>query len=244
VLLVLAVLLAGAAVAADLLVRGIAEKAIAQELATALDVPEGSSVEVRIGGGSVLLQALSGGLDRVDVAVDDLTLGPLTGDLTIVAEGVPLDPGAPTRQLRGRYEIPEAALSALAPEIAGATVEDVRLEGSEVVAAGSARIFGATLELGIGLTPSIVEGDLAVDPTSIRIGAETFTAEQLRGNPLFGGLADAILQQRRVCIADRLPSALSLTALQVEGSDLVVTLDASGVPLGGDAFQVRGVCAG
>lgn len=243
VLVILVVLLAAAAVAADVLVRGIAERAIAQELSSALDVPDDASVEVRIGGGSVLLQALAGGLDRVDVTVDDLALGPLTGDLTIVAEGVPLDPGAATRELRGRYSIPEEALSALAPEVAGATVDDVHVDGSEVVASGSAVIFGATLELGLGLTPSIVDGDLAVDPTSVRIGADTFTAEQLRANPLFGGLADAILQQRRVCIADRLPAALTLTSLQAGGSELVATLDASGVPLGGDAFQQRGVCS-
>nr|WP_284300790.1 DUF2993 domain-containing protein [Homoserinibacter gongjuensis] len=153
VLVILVVLLAAAAVAADVLVRGIAERVIAQELSSALDVPDDASVEVRIGGGSVLLQALAGGLDRVDVTVDDLTLGPLTGDLTIVAEGVPLDPGAATRELRGRYAIPEEALSALAPEVAGATVDDVHVDGSEVVAGGSAVIFGATLEFGLGLTP-------------------------------------------------------------------------------------------
>src|SRR5690606_31332576 len=183
VLVIFVVLLAAAAVAADVLVRGIAERAIAQELSSALDVPDDASVEVRIGGGSVLLQALAGGLDRVDVTVDDLALGPLTGDLTIVAEGVPLDPGAATRELRGRYAIPEEALSALAPEVAGVTVDSVHVEGSEVVASGTAVIFGATLELGLGLTPSIVDGDLAVDPTSVRIGADTFTVEQLRANP-------------------------------------------------------------
>ena len=67
------------------------------------------------------------------VAVDDVTLGPLTGDLTIVAEGVPLDPDAPTRVLRVRYAIPESELSALTPEITGVTITDVSLQDGELV---------------------------------------------------------------------------------------------------------------
>jgi hypothetical protein len=191
----------------------------------------------------VLVQALGGGLERVDVDVDDLALGPLTGDLRIVARGVPLDPASPTRELSVRYAIPAEALGALTPEITGVTIDDVTLEGAELVANGGVSILGATLELGLGLTPSAVEGDLAFDPTSIRIGADTLTADQLRGNPLLGGLADALLQQRRVCIADELPAALTLTGLRVEGSELVATLDGSGAAIGGAAFQAKGVCA-
>jgi hypothetical protein len=232
VLLGVVVLLALAAVAADALVRGIAEKAIAQELGSALEVPADTDVEVRIGGGSVLLQALGGSLDRVDVAVDDLTLGTLTGDLRLVAEGVPFDAASPTRELRVRYAIPESALAALTPEIAGVTIDDVALDGQEVVASGGATVFGAALELGLGLTPSAVDGELAFEPTSIRIGGDRLTAEQLRANPIFGGLADTLLQPRRVCVADQLPAALTVTGLEVAGSELVATLEASDAALG------------
>lgn len=237
----IAVLLALAAVAADAVARGIAEKAIAEQLGSALEVPAGTDVEVRIGGGSVLLQALAGDLDRVDAKVDDLTLGPLTGELQLVAEGVPLDPAAPTRALHVRYAIPESALATLTPEIAGVTIDGVTLDGSELVASGVASIFGTTLDIGLGLTPSVVEGDLVFDPTSIRIGGDTLTAEQLRADPMFGGLAEVLLQQRRVCIADALPAALTLTGLDIAGSELVATLDGSGATLG--QLRDKGVCA-
>lgn len=241
VLLGVVLLLAAAAVAADVLARGIAEKAIAQEVAVALGVPEGTEVEVQLGGGSVLLQALTGGLDRVDIAVDDLTLGPLTGDLAIVARGVPLDPAAATRELDARYAIPEENLSALTPALTAVGIDDVTLEGSELVATGGLSFFGMRFELGLGLTPSAVEGDLAFDPSSIRIGDGTFTAEQLRADPIFGGLADTLLQQYRVCIADELPAALTLTGLAVGDGQLVATLDGSGAALG--AFGAPGTCA-
>ena len=241
VLLGVGVVLVGAGFAADALARDLAEKAIAEQVASALDVPDGTPVDVRIGGGPVLLQALTGALDHVDIGVDALALGPLTGDLDIVAEGVPLDTGAATQRLEVRYAIPAAALAAVAPEISGVTVDDVGLEGSEVVASGSISVLGLSLELGLGLTPSAVDGDLAFDPTSIRIGEQTLTADELRGNALLGGIADALLQQRTVCIADALPAALTLTEVRVEGDELVVTLDGSGAAMGD--LGAKGVCA-
>ena len=111
------VLLIAAGFAVDALVRGLAEKAIADRVSSALDVPAGTPVDVAIGGGPVLVQAVTGRLDRVDIAVDDLDLGPLTGDLAIVAQGVPLDTDAATRVLTVRYAVPSAALEAVAPEI-------------------------------------------------------------------------------------------------------------------------------
>jgi hypothetical protein len=243
VLLGVFVLLAAAAVAVDVLARSFAEKTIAHELASALKVPAETPVEVRIGGASVLLQALTGGLEHLEADVDSLTLGPLTGDLHIVAHGVPLDPSAATRELQVRYVIPESALSALTPEITGVTIDDVVLEGEELVARGGFSVFGMSLELGLGLTPSAVAGNLAFEPTTIRIGNDTYTAEQLRAAPLFGGLASALLQERQVCIADSLPAALTLTEVRVEGSTLVATLDGAGATLGGAGFQQSGSCA-
>ncbi|MFT4029006.1 MAG: DUF2993 domain-containing protein [Protaetiibacter sp.] len=240
VLLGSVVVLAGAAVAADVLVRGYAERAIAEQVATELEVPDGTPVDVRIGGFSILLQALTGSLERVDVGVDTLALGPLTGDLDIVATGVPLDENVPTRALTVRYAIPASALTALAPELSGVTVDEVTLEGSEVVARGTVTVFGVSLDLGLGLTPSAVDGDLAFDATSIRIGEQTLTVEELRGNLLLGGLADMLLQQRTVCIADALPAALTLTDVRVDGTELVATLDGSGAVLG--SLGDKGVC--
>lgn len=243
VLLGIVAVLVGAAFAADALIRDLAEKAIAERISSALQVPADAPVEVRLGGAPVLVQAIGGSLDQVDLTIDSLALGPLTGDLTLRARGVPFDQNAPTRELVARYAIPAAALTAVAPEATGVAVEQVSFDGSEVVATGQVTVLGASLPLGVGLTPSALDGDLAFDPTSIRIGEQTLTAEQLRATPVFGKVADALLQQRTVCIADALPAALKLTGLTVEGNELVATLDASGAALAGDEFQQKGVCA-
>lgn len=243
VLLVVGALLVGAGIALDVLVRDLAEKTIAREVGSALEVPAGTEVRASIGGGPLIVQALSGGFERVDVGVPGYVLGPLTGDLEIVAHDVPFDLAAPTRELTGRYAVSQEALAVAAPELTGARIDGVSIEGGEVVASGEISVFGASVGLGLGLTPSAVEGDLAFDPTSIRIGEETLTAEQLRGNPFFGGFADALLQQRRICVADSLPAALTLDTLAVEGTSLVATLGAADTAIGGDGFRQRGACA-
>ncbi|MCS0500681.1 LmeA family phospholipid-binding protein [Protaetiibacter mangrovi] len=243
VLLGVVVLLVAAGFAIDALARGAAEDVIAERVASALDVPETTPVEVSIGGGPVLFQALTGSLDQVDVEVDGLDLGDLSGDLHIVARGVPIDTSAPTRELTVRLAVPESGLAALSPQITGATIDDVTLDGAEIVATGNLSVLGLSFELGLGLTPSAVGGQLAFDPTSVRIAGAQYTADELRADPVFGLLADALLQQRTVCIADALPSALTVTGLRVEGDQLVATLDGSGTALGGTAFQQKGSCA-
>lgn len=243
VLVGVGVLVVGAGFAADAIARDLAEKAVATRVAAALEVPAGTPVAVEIGGGPVLFQAIGGSLDRVDIDIDALALGPLAGDLTIEAHGVPLDAQAPTRELMVRYAIPGDALAAVAPEISGVTIDDVAIEGGEVVATGSVGIFGLSLDLALGLTPSAVDGQLAFDPTSIRVGDQSVDADGLRDNPLLGGIADALLAQRTVCIADELPAALTLTGLDVVGDELVATLDGSGAALGGPEFTQKGACA-
>ena len=242
VLLVVGVLLVAAGFAADALVRGLAERAIAEQVSSALDVPPGTEVTASIGGGPVLVQAIAGQLERVDVDVPALTLGPLTGDLAILAQDVPFDTAAPTRALTVQYAVAADALAAVAPDVAGFAVDSVTIDGGELVATGSISVFDAALPLGIGLTPSAIDGELAFDPTSIRIGDGTLTAAQLRADPVLGGLADALLQQRRVCIADALPAALRLDRLAVEGRNLVATFDGSDVAIAGDGFREKGVC--
>lgn len=243
VLLVIVVVLVAAGFAVDALVRSLAERAIADRVAAALDVPAGTPVDVAIGGGPVLVQAATGSLDRVDIGVDDLALGPLTGDLAIVARGVALDTEAATRELTVDYSVPATALAAVAAEISGVTIDSVTLDGAEIVADGSIAIFGSSLGLGLGLTPSASEGDLVFTPTSIRVGGDTVSADEARGDPVLGGIADALLQPRAMCIADALPAALTLTRVAVEGDELVATLDGSGAALGGSAFQQKGTCA-
>lgn len=236
------VLVAVALVAVDALARGFAEDLIADQAAEVLDVPDGTPVEVRIGGGSVLLQVISGGLEHVEVQVQDYTVGPLVGELTLTAEGVPFDLQQPTETINVRFDVPEASLAAISGSLSGVPIDSVTLEAPEVVANGTLSLFGASLPLGLGLTPAAVDGSLAFTPTSARIGDATIEASALASDPVWGGLAGSVLQQQTVCIADQLPAALTMTAVEVEGDVLRIEFDGSGQALDGGGFTTRGTC--
>lgn len=237
------VLVVAAVVVVDVLVRGYAEDLIAGQAADVLEVPDGTPVDVEIGGGFVLLQAVSGSLDHIRVSVGDYPVGPLIGDLTMVAEGVPLDLSTPTRVLTVSFDVPEAALSAISGRLSGVPIDSIVLEEPEIVANGSLSVFGLTVPLGLGLTPSAVDGALAFTPTSIRVGDQSFDAEALASDRIWGGLAGAVLQQQTVCIADQLPAALTITSVAVQRQVLHIELDGSGQALAGDGFSTKGTCA-
>ncbi len=242
VLGVFLVLVVGALIAIDVLARGWAEDLIAAQVSEVMEVPEGSAVGVELGGGSVLLQAVSGRLDHVEVTIGDYPVGPLSGDLTMTARGVPFDLNAPTDEISVRYDVSEAALANISGSLSGVPIDSVTLDAPEVVAGGTLSLFGMSLPLGLGLTPAAVDGDLGFTATSVRVGDTTVDAAAFADDPVWGGLAGTVLQQQTVCIADRLPAALTMTTVVVQGDVLRIEFDGSGNALAGDGFTTRGTC--
>ena len=92
----------------------------------------------------------------------------------------------------------------------------------------------------MGLEPSAFDGQLVFTPTSIRVEDETFTAETIESDPGLDLLADLLLDQQNVCIAQNLPAALTLDSITVEGDELVANLSAHDAPLA--EFTTKGSC--
>jgi hypothetical protein len=67
------------------------------------------------------------------------------------------------------------------------------------------------------------------------------TAEGLREQ--FGGLADAVLRDWTVCIAEYIPAGLTLTSIAVEGHQVVADFDVDGQIVSDTELQSNGTCA-
>ncbi len=93
----------------------------------------------------------------------------------------------------------------------------------------------------MGIEPSADEGKIVFTPTSIRLGDDNYTAEQLRET--FGGFADQLLRQQSFCVAENLPAALTIVDVDVVAKDLVVKIDGDGAALGGTDLSTPGTCA-
>ncbi len=235
------VLVAVGAIIAEQWARQYATDLIAQQVREALQLEPEHPVAVTIDGASVLLQAAGGRLDRVTAEVDDYAVGALVGDLTLIASGTPLDVSQPTEQVQAVMTIDEADVSALAGLLAGAVDTEVQLDDRELRFETGFSVFGFELSLGVGLTPTVEDGQLAFTPSSLVLGGERIDAADLERQ--FGALVTPLLETRLLCVADQLPAALPLSAVQVGDAQLVIVLEGNDVAFGGDEFTTRGTCA-
>lgn len=234
------VVLAVVAVIGEALARQQAEAIIADEVRAALQLAPEHPVEVTIDGFSVLMQAIGGRLDAVTVEAEDVAFGELVGDLTLIVEGTPIDPTQRTDSVQAVYRVAEADVAALAGFLAGTVVNDVQLDDREIRFQTEFSFFGVEFSVGIGVTPTVEDGQLAFTPSSVVLDEERLDAADLLQQ--FGGLVEPLLTSQRFCVAQYLPQALDLTAVQVGDDQLVAVFQAADVALRGPGFSTLGTC--
>ncbi|UTT62673.1 LmeA family phospholipid-binding protein [Microcella humidisoli] len=234
------VVLGVAAVIAESLARQQASALIADQVRESLQLDPEHPVEVTIDGASVLLQVIGGRLDEVTVDAPGVSVGELAGDLTLIAQGVAIDPAQPSDSVQAVYRVAEADVAAIAGFLAGTVVNDVQLDEREIRFQTAFSFFGIDFSVGLGLTPSVQDGQLAFTPSSVQLGDERLDAAQLQEQ--FGGLVEPLLTSQRFCVAQYLPQALELTSVQVGDEQLVVVFAAEDAALGGPEFSTRGAC--
>lgn len=241
VVIVLALLVAGFFIA-DAAAKTYAQDQIKQKLVAALGVDPATKVQVDIGGGPVLLQALSGRLTSVDVVIPRLAFGELVGSARLHAAQVPLDESAPLKTLKITYRVSEKNVRVLASDLSGLKLDTIMLDQPEIVANATFNVFGIGIPVGLGLTPSASSGHLDFTPTSIRVSGQTFTSQQLIATPGLGGLAKTLLKQQSFCVAQYLPKALTVSSVKVAQHQLVLAISGDGAALGGSEFSTKGSC--
>jgi hypothetical protein len=238
---VLVVLVVGFFIA-DAAAKSYAQDQIKQKVVAALGIDPKTDVQVKLGGGSVLLQALGGKLSTVDMTIPRLVFGDLVGAATMHATQVPITGTAPLQKLGITYRVSEKNVGVLASDLSGMKLDTVTLEQPEIVANASFSVFGFGIPVGLGLTPSASKGELVFTPTSILVSGQKFTAKQLFATPGLSGLAKQLLKQQTFCVAQYLPQALTVTSVKVAGHQLVMTISGDGQALGGSAFGTKGTC--
>lgn len=241
VAVVLVVLIVGVVVA-DAAAKAYAQDQIKQKVVAALGIDPKTDVQVTLGGGSVLLQALSGKLSSVDVSIPKLAFGDLVGSAALHATQVPLNQSAPLQKLTISYRVSEKDVRVLASNLSGMKLDTITLDAPEIVATASLSVLGFGIPVGLGLTPSASNGQLTFTPTSILVSGQKFTSTQLLATPGLGGLAKQLLQQQTFCVAQYLPKALTVTSATVVDHQLVLMISGDGAALGGSGFTTKGSC--
>lgn len=246
VAIVLVVLIVGAFIA-DAAARSYAQGRIRSQLGAALGLGSSADtaadVRVDLGSGSVLLQALTGKLDAVEVTVPKLAFGDLVGAADIHATRVPLDTAKPVGALSVSYAVTQKNIAVLAKNLTSVPITGVTLGTGQLRATAELTLFAATVPVTLALTPSVSGGRLVFTPDTIGVAGQTFTSSQLEANPIFGRVAKTLLQQQSFCVAQYLPKALVAQSVAVVGTEFVVTFNGDGAALGGSDFRTKGSCS-
>ena len=235
-------LLIAALIIVDNLARDYATTYIRERIVELLKAGPDQAVDVELGGDSVLAQALSGSIDEVRVSVDELSFGELTGALELTAKRVPLDTTKPVGELRAMFSVNEQNVAKLASYLSGQELASITLQEPEIRILSEFSFFGlVAVPVGVGLTPSAVDGQILFEPTSVTLNDADISVDELRTGP-FAGVSGTFLASRAFCVAQYLPQALIVDDVDVIGKKLVVSINADGIALADPALSTMGTC--
>lgn len=239
ILIVLGVI---AAFVAEAIAKQYARDYVRTQIVSVLQLPDDAQVDVDLGGGSIILQALAGRVDAVDVDVPEATFGSLSGAVRLHAEGVPLDSAAPVETLGIEFGLGADDLTTLSQGAdPSAAPPDFAFVDGEVSLSTEFDLFGASIPLGFTLAPSAADGALVLTPTSLTIGEQTFESGAADGSFL-GQIAEALFQPQTLCIASSVPQALVLQDAAIGDTELVLSFRGDGAALGGPGLSTPGTC--
>jgi LmeA-like phospholipid-binding len=225
----------------DRLARDYAEAYVHDKLVSILHLEPDHPMDIVIGDGSLIAQALAGSINSVKVHIDDVSVGDFTGSVNLAATGIPLDQAKPLKTIAVEIIVDEEDAEKLRSSLSGLPVESVSFADKLITVGISLSFFGVPIPVSVLLAPSASDGQLLFDPDTITIGnAKVSVADLKKG--VFGGAAEALLPPRPYCVAQYLPKDLVLKDAEVREKTLVLTFRAKNVSLGGAGLSELGTC--
>ncbi len=243
VLLVIAVVLVAGFFVADYFAKKYATSYVRDQIASSLGLPSTAPVTVDLGTGSILLQAATGHITDVNVAIDPIVLDGLAGSATLTAHGVPLNQTTPVQSLEIQVSVPTSTIATAVSRIPALTSLKpvVKISGTHVVVNGTLYIFGFPQSIGATLTPKVTSGVPGFTIDTASFDGATVTSSAL--NHYLPGLTTLLQSGTSLCIANELPKAFTLTSVAVRGQSIVSTFTGNGVELNAAALSQRGTCS-
>lgn len=220
--------------------RDIVTKTVRQTVVTTFALPADQDVRVEVAG-QVLPQLVSGTLEDVRVSTRDASIGGVTADVAVDLKDVRYREGGAMSAGVAVVTLDERELRALLDDVDGIPAASIGLASPDVTATTKLSAFGATVPIGLSLTPGASHGALVLSPAAFTLGGATISAADLRAR--FGSVADAVLRDRTVCIADDLPKGLTLSDVRVTDDRLVSRFEIDGRIAVDPSLQQKGTCA-
>lgn len=241
VLLIVLALLAVAAVVGDGIARRAVADGAAASLRESLALPADHAIDVEVGGWAVLPQLLAGRLDRLDLRSSDVSFGELDGDVAATLVGVPVSGKGPVDAGTATVALDADSVSRLVTEHSAVPVDAVTLNPPLVRVNATVGVLGLSIGAGVGMRLAAVDGGILLTPDDISAAGATFSVSAFRER--FGAASGTLLAPTSICIADSVPSGLTLTAVEVTDASLNASFVLSSTFLSDSAEQETGSCA-
>jgi hypothetical protein len=230
------VVLVGAFLIADTIVRGVAEDRVAAQIEQSL--PEGvdADVAVSIGGASVIAQYLTGTFEHVDLRAPGASVDGIPLDVRVSADAVPLDPKQTIGRVVATIRIDADGAAALA-KTAGLP-GTLTLGDDELGYAGEATVLGFTIPYDFSVAPTTTAERVNLMPTSVNVDTGFLGVIDLRA------LVTGFLQgdPPSICVAQYLPEGVDLDRLAVTPEAATATLTSTTLRLDEASLQTLGSC--
>jgi hypothetical protein len=225
--------------AGEAIAKDIVTKTIRDQVVTQLSLPADQEMQVEIAS-PVIPQLITGTLSEVTITSEDVPMESFVGDVTVSAQDIPIRGGGEMGSGTATVVLTEDQLRTLMETVDDFPVESVGLEAPDVTMSTELSVFGLSIPVAAALTPSAVGGDLVLTPASLQLAGAEIGAEDLRDR--FGRLADTVLRDWTVCIAQYIPAGLTLTAVAVDGEQVVADFDIDGAIISDPSLQENGTC--
>ncbi|MCU1424028.1 MAG: hypothetical protein JWM51_319 [Microbacteriaceae bacterium] len=236
-LVVIVVLIVVAYFVAERIARDRVGETLRDELRSALGLPASHPVVVDLGGGSMLAQLAGKSIDTAEADIAGVPLGDITGDVHLAATGVPLDENQPVTTLRARVSVDEENVQKLRGYIADVDLDSISLGDGVVDVTTDFAFFGLSVPVKASVAPSVDDGSVLFDPKSVEINGAALPIESVLESR-FGAIAESLLPTRSFCVAELLPEAMVLTAVDVTPRAFTLDLTADGAGLGPQLEQL------
>lgn len=239
IVVVLAALVAGF-IALDAFARQQIANYVEEKVREVLSLGTDQPVAVDIAGTSVIAQVVTGSLEQIEVGVDDVTIGDLSGGVSLRANGVPVDASRPVDRVQIEFTVDEEGIQSIANTLSATAIDSVQLVDGEIRFGTEFAVFGIPFAVGVGVEPFASGGEIGFTPTSVEIAGTRSSAESLIST--FGRPAEELLQTRTFCVAQFLPEALGVDDVEVLDDSIVVTIGASKALFDESSLSTLGSC--
>ena len=207
---------------------------------TALGLDADAPVEVDVDE-PMLPQLISGTLSTVGVTVPEAPLGGATGRLTVHATDVPTSGDGELGSADATVSLKPDALTKMIGNFDDTVAGSLKVDGGNVTVDLNPAQFLSGISFGLTLKPSAKDGELVLTPVKFTVGGYDMDADTIRAR--FGSLADGILADRTVCVADRFPKGLTLSKIDVGADTVDASFDVDPHLLSDPSLQKPGTCS-